>query len=244
MKIKIIPILFLITIFAISWTRDPGFTEKADDEVCFERDVLPVFLNNCALSGCHNSESAKHGFIFDSYANITTSNKGRAIVPYNLKKSKVYKKITEDTESDRMPPLPNPPLTSAEISIISKWILAGAPDSKCRDKGKLNESIGKSKDSLIISDKEEGNCDTLNLTYKDIQPLIEKYCFKCHSGNAPSDLFNLETYSQVREKGDEGKLYGSINHLPGFKSMPRKAPKLEGCDLSRFNSWINRGMPE
>ncbi|MBL8006334.1 MAG: hypothetical protein JNJ56_02295 [Ignavibacteria bacterium] len=241
---KIISVLFLITLIAASWTSDSGVTENTDDEVCFERDVLPIFLKNCALSGCHNSESAKHGFVFDSYLNITTSNRGRAIVPYNLKKSKVYKKITEDTDNDRMPPPPNPHLTSAEISIIGKWILAGVPDSKCSDTGKLNESIGKSKDSLVISDKAEGNCDTLNLTYKDIQPVIEKNCYKCHSGNSPSELFNLETYSQVKEKGDEGKLYGSINHLPGFKSMPRKAPKLEGCDLSKINSWINSGMPE
>lgn len=247
MKTKIISVLFILTLFITSWTIDSEVNKISDDEVCFERDVLPIFQNNCALSGCHNSESRKEGFVFDSYESITTSNKGRAIIPYNLKRSKVYKKITEDTNDDRMPPPPNPPLTGAEISIINKWIMAGAPNSKCGDAGKINQDIKSGNDSIttppdvIVLDI---NCDTLNLTYKDVQPIIEKNCYKCHSGNAPDDLFNLETYSQVKEKGEAGKLFGAINHLPGFTAMPRKAPKLQGCDLAKLNSWINSGMSE
>lgn len=244
MRIRIICTLFVITIFVTSWTAEYETVNYTGDDICFERDVLPIFLENCALSGCHNSESRKHGNVFDSYDNIMNSNKGRSIIPYNLKKSKVYKKITEDTGEDRMPPPPNPPLTGAEISIINKWIMAGAPNSKCGDAGKINEDISTNSDSVIRSESTSRDCDTLNLTYKDIQPVLEKNCYKCHSGNAPSELFNLETYSQVKEKGYEGKLFGAINHLPGFKPMPRKAPKLEGCELAGFNAWIRNGMAE
>lgn len=244
MKTKIISVLFIITLFITSWSIDSEVKKIADDGVCFERDVLPIFQQNCALSGCHNSESRKHGFVFDSYENITTSNRGRAIIPYNLKKSKVYKKITEDTGDDRMPPPPNPPLTGAEISIINKWIMAGAPNSKCGDAGKIYDDVSNTNDSSQVTESTDSSCDTLNLTYKDIQPVIEKNCYKCHSGNAPSELFNLETYAQVKEVGDAGKLFGAINHLPGFKSMPRKAPKLQGCELAKLNAWINNGMME
>lgn len=245
MRIRIIFSLFVITLFVSSWRTEYEAVIDNGEDICFERDVLPIFLENCALSGCHNSESRKHGNVFDSYDNIMNSNKGRSVIPYNLKKSKVYKKITEDTGEDRMPPPPNPPLTGAEISIINKWIMAGAPNSKCGDVGKKNEDISSSKsDTLVKSEDAVSNCDTLNLTYKDVQPIIEKNCYKCHSGNAPSELFNLETYQQVKEKGDEGKLFGAINHLPGFKSMPRKAPKLGGCELAKFNAWINNGMAE
>ncbi|MBK8551202.1 MAG: hypothetical protein IPL53_09150 [Ignavibacteria bacterium] len=244
MKTKIISVLFIITLFVTSWTFDSQFAETPGDEICFERDVLPIFQENCALSGCHNSESRKHGFVFDSYDNIKTSNRGRGIIPYNLKKSKVYKKITEDTNDDRMPPPPNPPLTGAEISIINKWIMAGAPNSKCGDAGKIYDDVLNTNDSAQVTESTDSSCDTLNLTYKDIQPVIEKNCYKCHSGNASSELFNLETYAQVKEKGDTGKLFGAINHLPGFKSMPRKAPKLQGCELAKLNAWINNGMTE
>lgn len=240
MRIKFISSLILVTLFIASLTKE---AEK-DDVICFERDVLPVFLENCALSGCHNSESRKHGFIFDSYENIMSSNRGRAIIPYNVKKSKVYKKITEDSGEDRMPPPPNPPLSGAEISMINKWIMSGATNSKCDDAGKINENSSFSIDTLIKSEVTLSGCDTLNLKYKDIQPVIEKNCHKCHSGNAPSELFNLETFSQVKEMGDAGKLSGAINHLPGYKSMPRKAPKLEECELAKFNAWINNGMIE
>ena len=244
MRIGIICTLVVITLFVTSWTAEYE-AKNIGDDICFERDVLPIFLENCALSGCHNSESRKHGNVFDSYDNIMNSNKGRSIIPYNIKKSKVYKKITEDTSEDRMPPPPNSPLTGAEISMINKWIMAGAPNSKCGDVGKKNEDISSSNsDTLVKSENAGSDCDTLNLTYKDVQPIIEKNCYKCHSGNAPSELFNLETYQQVKEKGDEGKLFGAINHLPGFKSMPRKAPKLGGCELAKFNAWINNGMTE
>lgn len=240
MRIKIISALILATLFIASWKTEPEINE----DVCFERDVLPVFLENCALSGCHNSESGKHGYVFDSYENIMSSNRGRAIIPYNLKKSKVYKKITEDSGEDRMPPPPNRPLTGAEMSVINKWIMSGAPNSKCDDAGKINEYRSMSTDTIIKSEIAESGCDTLDLTYKDIQPVLEKHCYKCHSGNAPSELFNLETYSQVKEKGVAGKLSGAINHLPGYKSMPKKAPKLVGCDLTKLNAWITNGMKE
>jgi len=240
LETKLLLIFFTASLFFISWTVD--FEEKKieDDYVCFERDVLPIFLNNCALSGCHNSESRQEGFVFESYESIRTSKKGRAIIPYNLKRSKVYKKITEDTEADRMPPPPHPPLTGEEISMIRKWIMAGATNSKCINDEKSNKDTEKK----IDSNNTDESCDTLNLTYKDIQPIIQKNCYKCHSGNAPSELFNLETYNQVKEKGESGKLYGAINHLPGFKKMPLKAPKLQGCELAKINAWISSGMLE
>jgi uncharacterized membrane protein len=243
MKSKIVSLLFLVTLFTASWTMDSNDIKNLNDDICFERDVLPIFKENCALSGCHNSESRKEGFVFDSYENITTSNRGRAIIPFNLKRSKVYKKITEDTSEDRMPPPPNPPLTGAEISIINKWIMSGALNTKCGDTGKINEDV-KESDPVSVTESIDSSCDTLNLTYKDIQPVIEKSCYKCHAGNAADELFNIETYAQVKQKGDEGKLFGAINHLPGYTAMPRKAPKLQGCELAKLNAWINSGMAE
>lgn len=247
MKVKIIFGLTVMVFLISSWTvnfNDINIFENTDDDICFERDVLPVFQQNCALSGCHNSESRKEGIVLDSYENIMISKKGRAIIPYNLKRSKVYKKITEDTNEDRMPPPPNESLTFAEISVIGMWILAGAPNSKCSEDMGINEDNDTNSDPSGNTELSENNCDTLNLSYKDIQPIIEKNCYKCHSGNSPDELFNLETYSQVKEKRTDGKLFGAINHLSGFKPMPRKSPKLSGCDLSKFNAWINSGMAE
>ncbi|HMQ68157.1 MAG TPA: hypothetical protein PKA90_03955 [Ignavibacteria bacterium] len=247
MKIKLLFVLSVILLFVTSWTykTDGSFYYlDNENEVCFERDVLPIFQNNCALSGCHNSESRKEGVVLDSYENIMQSKKGRAIIPYNLKRSKVFKKITEDTKEDRMPPPPNEPLTGEEISIIGKWIMEGAAETKCDTDSKETGNEKTFNEPTEQTDLSPTECDTINLTYNDIKPIIEKNCYKCHSGNSPDELFNLETYSQVKQKGDEGKLFGAINHLPGFKPMPRKSPRLSGCDLDKFNAWLNAGMRE
>lgn len=253
MRFKIVFVLSVLVLFITSWRFDIKDSKimtqsnniiKEENDICFERDVLPIFQDNCALSGCHNSESRKEGVVLDSYENVMSSKKGRAIIPYNLKKSKVYKKITEDTKEDRMPPPPNESLTGTEISIIGQWISAGAQNSKCADDREVTGDDKTGSDPSVLSDVSVSNCDTINLSYKDIQPVLEKNCYKYHSGNSPDELFNLETYSQVKKKGDEGKLFGAINHLPGFKPMPRKSPKLSGCDLEKFNTWINDGMKE
>lgn len=238
MYLKISIVLFTFALFAFSLAFDFSDKENLTEEICFERDILPIFLDNCALSGCHNSESRKHGFVFDSYDNIVSSNRGRNIIPFNLKKSKIYKKITEDTQEDRMPPPPNPALTGTEISLIGRWINEGALNTRCN-----TETIDSSKKTeTAIVETNTPDCDTVEVTYADIKPVIENNCYKCHSGNGPDELFNLDSYENLKEKGTSGKLSGAVNHLPGFKSMPRKAPKLSGCDLDLINAWINQGF--
>jgi len=245
MHLKFLFVLSAFTIFAISLAFNLSGNEKISEEVCFERDILPIFLENCALSGCHNSESRKHGFVFDSYDNIISSNRGRNIIPFNLKKSKIYKKITEDTQEDRMPPPPNPALTSSEISLIGRWINEGALNTKCADDKFKTDVVLDPVELTDTSIVANSNCDTLAVTYKDVQPVIEKNCYKCHSGNnGPDELFNLDSYDNLKEKGSSGKLFGAVNHLPGFMKMPRKSPKLTGCDLDLINAWINQGLKD
>lgn len=240
MHLKFLFVLFAFVLFAISLAFNLSGNENISEEVCFERDILPIFLENCALSGCHNSESRKHGYVFDSYDNIVTSNRGRNIIPFNLKKSKIYKKITEDTQEDRMPPPPNPALTGTEISLIGRWINEGALNTKCAAE---NEKKEETVDPGVITGTTT-DCDTSNITYKDVQPVIERNCYKCHSGNSPDELFNLDSYDNLKEKGTSGKLFGAVNHLPGFMKMPRKSPKLTGCDLDVINAWINQGLKD
>lgn len=240
MYLKISFVLFAFILLTISLAFDFSNKENISEEICFERDILPIFLENCALSGCHNSESRKHGYIFDSYDNIVSSNRGRNIIPFNLKKSKIYKKITEDTQEDRMPPPPNPALTETEISLIGRWINEGALNTKCAtDNKKTEETVDP---GIIIGTT--SICDTSKINYKDVQPVIEKNCYKCHSGNGPDELFNLDSYDNLKEKGASGKLSGAVNHLPGFMKMPRKSPKLTGCDLDIINAWINQGLKD
>lgn len=85
-------------------------------ELCFERDVLPIFVSNCAMSGCHDAGTAEDGFVLTNYATITN----RGIKPGNAKDSKIWESIDEN----EMPP--KHPLTSEQKAIIKAWIDDGA----------------------------------------------------------------------------------------------------------------------
>ncbi|TXH54461.1 MAG: hypothetical protein E6Q89_07980 [Bacteroidia bacterium] len=78
----------------------------SDTALCFERDVLPIFISNCAKSGCHDAITQQKGYVFTSYATIT-SKKFKA---GNLNDTELWEKITEQDHKDRMPPPPNTPL--------------------------------------------------------------------------------------------------------------------------------------
>lgn len=240
MPIKISVLSIIFALFVISLAFDFNEKDNSSDVICFEREVLPIFLENCALSGCHDSQTRKHGYVFDSYENIVLSNRGRNIIPYNLKKSKIYKKITEDSHEDRMPPPPNQSLSGNEINIIGKWINEGALYTKC----KIDSADTVNKIETAVVETLTPDCDTVEVSYADVMPVIEQNCYKCHSENGPGELFNLDSYSSLKKKGAEGKLFGAVNHMPGFKQMPRKAPKLSGCNLDLINAWINQGMRE
>ena len=88
-------------------------------------------------------------------------------------------------------------------------------------------------------------CDTTNVTYANtITPLLNNYgCLGCHVGVNPSGGINLETYNVIKIMVDNGRLYGAINHSPGYKPMPDGAPKMSTCDINKVKAWIAAGTP-
>lgn len=98
-------------------------------------------------------------------------------------------------------------------------------------------------------DKEEllnpgnGTCDTNAVTYSGtVVPLLQSGgCLGCHSGGAPSGNISLTTYANVNAVAQNGKLYGVINHSPGFSPMPQGGNKLNACNISKIKAWIDAG---
>ena len=107
--------------------------------------------------------------------------------------------------------------------------------------------------SLLFScyyDKEEllygsaGNsCDTLTTASytKDVVPVLNQYCYSCHTGGFPSGNIAMGTYATDRAIALNGKLYGSVNHASGYSPMPQGAPKLNACQLRKIKLWIDGG---
>lgn len=97
------------------------------------------------------------------------------------------------------------------------------------------------KDELI--NPGTGNCDTAGVTYSGtvVSLLQASGCLSCHSGGAPSGNISLASYTGVKAVAVNGKLYGAINHSPGFSPMPQGGNKMSACNISKIKAWIDAG---
>ena len=89
----------------------------------------------------------------------------------------------------------------------------------------------------------EKDCDTSIVTYSgDILPILEGYCYQCHSGSDPISGRSFEGYDNFYLYAiDRNRVYGAVNHLSGFFQMPKNRPKLPECELNQINKWIREG---
>lgn len=122
---KIYLSLFLLLILtSVSWIssciHDTDIT--ALPEVCFDRDVLPIFQRSCAMANCHSSGSEE---ALASYNDIM-----KHVVAGNAQKSKIYQVISSAWGIGRMPP--DLPLSIDNRTIIRLWIEQGAANLPCQ----------------------------------------------------------------------------------------------------------------
>ena len=190
--------------------------DEPDTSLCFERDILPIFISNCAKSGCHDAATRQEGYEFTSYATITA----KKFYPGNPGRTELYEKITDHDPKDIMPPPPNAPLTATQTGLIYEWIRRGAPNTTgCKS-----------------------NCDSSAILFgKDIQPVFNQYCKGCHSTAAPSGGISLDNYNGVKVVVNDGRLVKAINHQAGAQPMPRGGNKLSACRIRQIEKWIGAG---
>lgn len=114
----------LIVIASAAWVTSCRHEANLADfpEVCFERDVLPVFLNSCAISGCHsgNGEAMR----LTNYSEISNG-----VVPGKPYSSRTYNALIKTIGEGQMPP--GQPLSIDNRTIIRIWIEQGAANTTC-----------------------------------------------------------------------------------------------------------------
>jgi hypothetical protein len=122
-------ILFIVT---FSWITSCKHVADISDfpEICFTRDVQPVFQNNCAISGCHDGQGESH-LTLNSYSEIV-----QGVVPGMPYSSSIYKAITSSRGENRMPP--DRPLSLENRTNIRLWIEQGAGLTVCPNKSGTN----------------------------------------------------------------------------------------------------------
>lgn len=183
------------------------------DTAYFVNNILPIISSGCTMSGCHDNVTHADGVNLIGYANIM-----RYVSPGNAAGSKLYKVIIK-TDGDRMPPPPMPPLTAAQKLLIQKWINQGAKNNSCI-----------------------GACDTAVFTYSGaVKSIMDTKCSGCHNPANLGGNIDVSTYNAVRVVALNGKLYGSVAHLPGYSPMPKNSAKLSDCEIRQIQKWVNAG---
>lgn len=75
-----------------------------------------------------------------------------------------------------------------------------------------------------------------------VVPVLQQYCYNCHTGSFPSGNQLMGTYATDKAMAQSGKLYGTINHSAGYTPMPQGMGKLSSCQVNTVKKWIDGGM--
>lgn len=184
------------------------------DTVYFAKQILPLIISNCSMSGCHDAQTQADGVVLTNYQNIRSE-----VEPYDPWDSELYESLFDN--DDLMPPPPRSPLSTDDKALIRKWINQGAKNLTCDE-----------------------DCDTTNVTFAiSINPIIQTKCTGCHSTAVPLGGVVLETYADIKASGDNGSLMGTILNNPGYNLMPPSGGKLPTCEIDMIQKWIDNGMP-
>ncbi len=188
------------------------------DTVFFQQAILPLVIAQCAGTSCHNSITHAGDLVLTNYQQIMN---GGLLVPGNPYQGELMEKITTTETGDRMPPPPKDPLPSSQIELLRTWITQGARNNSC-----------------------VGGCDTSNVSYGGtIAPLLALKCNGCHSGSSPQGGLDLTNWAIVNALALNGRLAGSVQHLPAYHAMPPSGGQLPACEIREIQIWIANGSP-
>jgi cytochrome c551/c552 len=196
---------------------DPNTTGNGtghNGAICFETDVLPIFVSSCAKSGCHDASSHREGYQLDTWANITK----RGITAGNASASKVYQSLFGGGEN-RMPQPPNPALSDAQKKTIAQWINEGATNTTgCA-----------------------ATCDTSSYLYtRDVLPILQNNCVGCHNNSLANGGVNFSTYTGTSANADRISNAIQWKNSNASQNMPQDR-KMSDCDITIILKWINAG---
>lgn len=85
---------------------------------------------------------------------------------------------------------------------------------------------------------------------KDVYPILESRCDKCHMGSFTSENLNMETYDSLMAGSQNGAVIVAGNAKESLLArkilkgeMPKRGPKLTPAQVQIIIDWINAGAP-
>lgn len=90
-----------------------------------------------------------------------------------------------------------------------------------------------------------------NVSYtRDVQPILESRCGKCHMGEFVSEGLHMDTYESLMEGSDHGPVIvpGDADDSLLVKKlvegkMPKRGLKLTPIQIQTIKDWIDAGAP-
>jgi hypothetical protein len=211
-KEKKIVIPFLVCLFLCVTTCTKDIYAPS---ACFSENILPIFISNCTMSGCHNSYDREGGYDLSNYEGIR-----QGVNPKHPLLSEIYKTIKGKNPS--MPQKPYPNLSRKDVSLIKLWINAGARNTtNCT------------------------SCDSNDYSYgARVASILNNWCVGCHNPNSKGGNIDLSNYQGVLSVISDERLLASIKHLPGYSAMPKNGGAMSACEIRIIEKWINAGYPD
>ena len=85
---------------------------------------------------------------------------------------------------------------------------------------------------------------------KDVYPILESRCGKCHMGSFTSENLNMETYDSLMAGSQNGAVIVAGNAKESLLArkilkgeMPKRGTKLTSAQVQIIIDWINTGAP-
>lgn len=197
-------------------TPTGGTPTPVSDTICFNTDVLPLYVSYCGSAGCHNDASHRESVITTDYGHLMNGIRAK-----NANGSKYYTII-----GNGMPPRSSPQMTATHIALIKKWIDQGALNTQCTNVCDTNSYTYANAIQTIIST----NCGG---------------CHGTKPGSANiylGDYASAKTYITANST----TFLNSINYVSTIaisKRMPPSA-KLVDCKIIQIQKWIQKGYPQ
>lgn len=222
----------MVAVSTFAWTTSCTHTANIVElpEVCFTGDVLPIFINNCAIAGCHDGGGGQESHLaLNNYTDIV-----RDIVPGNPGGSRLYQTMISKW-GNMMPP--NQPLSLENRTKIRVWIEQGANLTTCADGTGTGTPPGGSTGYVARA------CFT-----RDILPVIISRCAttQCHDAVSHREGYNYTTYSNIVKSVSPGhpsssRLYTVMNSTGESRMPPQGSPQLTVAEKDSVSKWITYG---
>lgn len=206
------------TVFVVTppVNSNPSTGTTLSDTVCFNTEILPIYVSYCASAGCHDVASHREGVITTNYAYIM-----RGIKAKNVSNSEYYTII-----GNGMPPRSSPQLTTAHLASIKKWIEQGALNTNCTNVCDTTVYTYAGAIQTILSN----NCGG---------------CHGTKPGSANIYLGDYAS-TKAYVSANKSIFLNAINYVTTIAASKRMPPsgKMVDCKIVQIQKWINNGYPQ